>query len=69
MVVIFKTDVWEGNRAVYLIAKLKARFPACRINFDLDDCDRVLRIEGEQLQVDSIRALLDEEGCCCEELV
>lgn len=67
--IVFKTDVWEGTRAGYLVRKLKAHFPTWRVNFDLDDCDRVLRIEGEHLRVEPIRTLLHEEGCHCEELL
>lgn len=68
MVLVFKTDVWEAFRALYLVEKLKSRFPAWRINFDLDDCDRVLRVEGERLEAGVIAGMLRQEGCRCEEL-
>lgn len=69
MIVVFKTDVWDATEAAYLVRRLEARLPGARINFDLYDVDKVLRIEGAGLCVELIRTLLDAEGCRCEELV
>ncbi len=46
MVEIFKTDVQEVSKANRVIEKLLQQFPSYRINFDLQDCDRILRVES-----------------------
>lgn len=69
MVATFKTDVWELHEANYLVTILKGSFPNCRINFDLEDCDKVLRIEGEYFLVELVGTILLQEGCRCEPLV
>ena len=44
---IFRTDVNDVYRADELIQLLKIHLPDCQINFDLEDCDKILRIKGE----------------------
>jgi hypothetical protein len=46
MVEVFRTNVQNGEEAIRIKELLHALFPDSRINFDLDDCDRVLRVEG-----------------------
>lgn len=43
----FKTNVQDGKQSKIILKKLVACFPAYKFNFDLDDCDKVLRVEGE----------------------
>jgi len=38
-------------------------------NFDLDDCDKILRIESENEISKKIIALLSNKGLICEELI
>jgi len=64
MVEIFKTDVEKGKEAI-LLAALANIFPHCRINFDLEDCDRVLRVEGRDICCDTIISLLNTHDCYC----
>jgi hypothetical protein len=47
MVEVFKTDVTKKKQAKLLLSVLSQQFPFAIINFDLDDCDRILRIEGD----------------------
>lgn len=68
MVEVFKTDVCDKWRAIYLIVLLYQYFHECRITFDLDDCDKVLRIEGENFQSDEVKIILSENGVLCEAL-
>jgi hypothetical protein len=50
MVEVFRTNVPEdGGCAREIVKELSALLPGCRINFDLDDCDRILRIEGDRI--------------------
>ncbi|MGM8362258.1 hypothetical protein ACSV4D_10120 [Flavobacterium sp. ARAG 55.4] len=43
---IFKTNVTHNQLANKIVADLKHLYPEYRINFDLEDCDKVLRIES-----------------------
>ncbi|MES2276935.1 MAG: hypothetical protein V4592_12985 [Bacteroidota bacterium] len=68
MIEVFKTDVQQPGTANLLIAKLILLFPGSRVNFDLEDCDRVLRVEGENICCEKIARLLKISGYCCEVL-
>lgn len=46
MIEIFKTSVSDGYYAKLLLRKIHARFPQCIANFDLTDCDRILRVQN-----------------------
>ena len=37
-------------------------------NFDLEDCDNILRVETQQLEAISITSILNQQGFICEEL-
>lgn len=69
MVEVFKTNVREPPAGQRLIKKLLRHYPDARINFDLEDCDRVLRVEGRQLHTEQITATLKGAGFECEVLV
>jgi hypothetical protein len=53
LVEVFKTNVHDKQIAIEIITSLKRLFPNYRINFDLDDCDRILRIEPESGYVEA----------------
>jgi hypothetical protein len=44
MVEVFKTNIRDKQNAEKLIVQIGAYFPAYKANFDLDDCDNILRI-------------------------
>lgn len=44
MVEVFKTDVREVTEASQLKTMLIRHFPDSTVNFDRDDCDKVLKI-------------------------
>lgn len=46
MIEVFKTDVNEKDHAKMLVDRIHKAFSHCRANFDLEDCDRILRIKG-----------------------
>lgn len=66
MVEIFKTNVTEPHQALLVVTKLKLHFPASDINFDLEDCDHILRIEGVDVAVDKTIRLVNLYGFDCE---
>ncbi|MCU0431997.1 MAG: hypothetical protein MUC87_00930 [Bacteroidia bacterium] len=45
MVEVFCTNVNERLIADMLLGKLSARLPEASFHFDLEDCDRILRVE------------------------
>jgi hypothetical protein len=66
MIEIFKTDVKGIKRSKLIISELKSQAPDCCISFDLGDCDRILRVEGDRFAVDSIILFLQNNGHHCE---
>jgi len=54
MVEIFKTNINTAAQAHSVEAALKNFFPDYRINVDLQDCDRVLRIEHSTVELKKI---------------
>ncbi|MHA4845402.1 hypothetical protein ACX0G7_14615 [Flavitalea antarctica] len=46
MVEVFKTTVSDSYYAKLLLTKIHARFPFYLANFDLTDCDRILRVQS-----------------------
>lgn len=65
MIEVFKTNVAETEQAEELLTLLKHRFPGSRINIDLHDCDKVLRVEGTDFIPITIIDLLHENGYSC----
>ena len=45
MIEIFKTDVGDEGQASILLEQIHKNFPGYRANFDLHDCDNILRIQ------------------------
>lgn len=70
IVKVFKTDVQDQRVAGHIVLFLQRFFSYYRINFDLDDCDKVLRIESQQEPVEEaeIQLLLAKCGHYCEPL-
>ena len=66
MVEAFKTNVQKKTESKMLLSILSEAFPSFKINFDLSDCDKVLRVEGEDIQAVSIMILVKENGYNCE---
>jgi hypothetical protein len=65
MVEVFKTDVKQQGQANMLLGVLSQQFPFIQINFDLEDCDNILRIEGSDFCTGSIIELLNTNGHQC----
>ena len=65
---VFRTNVCQEYQARIILACLSQLYPSSRINFDLDDCDHILRIEGGTFCTDMIRAFLHERGFACDVL-
>jgi hypothetical protein len=68
MVEVFKTNVRSIRKAKLIIQKLAEEFPAHKINFDLSDCDRILRVQGKNISSEKIIQRLIEENYQCKVL-
>ncbi len=67
---VFKTNINKIKDAKRVAKVLANVLPACKINFDLEDCDRILRIEVVKGQVNCRRVitLVQKNGFTCEAL-
>ena len=68
MVEVFKTNVQKKTQSKKLLSILSEAFPSFKINFDLSDCDKVLRVEGDNMEASRIMILVKEHGFRCEVL-
>jgi hypothetical protein len=68
MVEVFKTNVQKKTQSKMLLSILSEAFPSFKINFDLSDCDRVLRVEGENMEALKVMMLVKKHGFACEVL-
>ncbi|TDO99276.1 hypothetical protein [Flavobacterium sp. 245] len=69
MIEVFKTNVQEVEQSILIVGKLLEHFPDSKINFDLEDCDKILRIHASSISNRKIIALLDSYGFHCEVLL
>jgi len=66
MVEVFKTNVHRIHQANKVVALLREHFPNGRINFDLEDCDKILRVEAADVCADTVVALVTKTGFVCD---
>ena len=65
MIEIFKTNVQQRSEADIIIDQLLQHMPGSRINFDLHDCDKILRIEGNDFHPDQVIEIVQGIGFSC----
>ena len=66
---VFKTNVADPELAKWLADQIERNFTNCKVNFDLDDCDRILRVVFEgRIQFNLLIDLLKNVGCQAEVL-
>ena len=68
MIEVFKTNVEQANDANSIVQLLLQHFPGSRVNFDLYDCDKILRVEGKDFSIDKVMLLVHKSGFRCEVL-
>ena len=70
MVEVFKTNITKQKQSKQIIEKLNQTFPKYKINFDLEDCDNILRIENPVGEVhnDYVIQLISDVGFYIEPL-
>jgi hypothetical protein len=68
MIFVFKTSVKTKMQAKKLKPHIDEILPKAKWNFDLEDCDKMLRIDSEENIVLKIIGLLNIHEFNCEEL-
>lgn len=63
---IFKTNIQDRESAAGIRRELLLLFPQALVNFDLEDCDRILRIEGRDFCIEVVVSALTRNGFLCE---
>ncbi len=69
MVEVFKTNVEQPGHSEMLIDQIISQIPNSQINFDLEDCDKILRIEAESVSNQIIIEILYQNGYYAEALI
>ncbi len=65
MIEVFKTDIQQVSQAKKLIALLLKHLPDSKINIDLHDCDKILRVEAADFVPATVMRLVKENGFSC----
>ena len=65
MVEVYKTNVRHKRQAKKILNVLSEQFPMFSINFDLEDCDKILRVEGKNIPQKKIVRTVTENGYQC----
>ena len=68
MILVFKTDVSSGTKARKLKPHLDENLADARWNFDLSDCDKILRVDSPEDISIHVISLLNRHGFSCAEL-
>ncbi|WP_214070486.1 hypothetical protein [Mucilaginibacter sp. dw_454] len=69
IVEVFKTNVNEIEMSEQLIRQVLDHFPHSRVNFDMEDCDRILRVEATIVIPEKIIEIIEANGYLCEVLI
>lgn len=68
MIYVFKTTVKSRTQVRKLTPHMNKLLPVGRWNFDLEDCDKILRVDNDENIVSRIKDLLKIHSFYCEEL-
>ncbi len=68
MVEVFKTNIKDGDYANNLVDQIHKNFIGYKANFDLQDCDNILRVKCTTGIIESqqLIAFLEQFGCRAE---
>lgn len=67
MILIFKTNLSCTASADKVIEKIKQNHVCNQVTVDLDDCDKVLRVDGD-VPMAAVIAYVEQQGFSCTEL-
>jgi hypothetical protein len=63
---VFRTNVSERWQAETITGRLMEHFPDHNVHFDLDDWEKILRVEASDIDNARIKAILSDSGFTCE---
>ena len=66
MVEIFRTNVKNKRLAGKILKALQEHLPAFYFNFDLEDCDRILRVQSNECPVECVKIIQIVKGYSIE---
>lgn len=66
---VFKTNIDNQNDASEIIDVLNKLLSAIRVTIDLEDCDRVLRVEAKDFTADEVINVLNLCGFDCQLMI
>ena len=66
---VFRTNIASENIALDIVKEIHSMFPEISVNFDLDDCDKILRLVTPSYDyVPKVASVLISNGYYCEVL-
>ncbi|MES2761353.1 MAG: hypothetical protein V4677_04060 [Bacteroidota bacterium] len=68
MVEVFKTNIQDPDLANSVLQELALLLPSATINFDLNDCDHILRVQSPEDVTRHILTFFERSGHFCEVL-
>lgn len=68
MIEVYRTNIEDDNEAAAIAVSLLKEFPYLKIDFDLEDCDHILRVQGQFIPCKRIQSLLQDNGYECSVL-
>lgn len=70
MIEVFKTNVREQQHATAIVNEIHEHLDHCRANFDLQDCDNILRVKSAsgEVPVSTLLEILNRYGYRAEVL-
>ena len=68
MIYVFKTSVSTEEDILKIKQALNELLLPGRWNFDLDDCDKILRVESDTARASLVIRFMQEQHFVCEEL-
>ena len=69
MIEVFTTNVNTHAEAQVVLYTLHQNIHAININFDLEDCDKILRLEAESINNNLVINTVNKLGFKCEVLL
>lgn len=60
MVAVFKTTVDSHKDSREIIESLRKELKGSIINFDLEDCDNILRVEADSVNTNFVKKVISE---------
>ncbi len=69
IVEVFKTSIENQYDCSLVSNVLYVMYPEAKINIDLEDCDKILRIEHSSISIEKVTKIVEALGHQCELLV